>query len=402
MADIYSNAFLTIAATAAEDSNGGCFMKPNEFHQARKLQESILHTYEEHGQDKAISSGYIGGNFGSWRLLDRAWVYQERRLSKRIIHFTEYQLLWECQSTFKSESGELNEDWTNASYQTNEEISKIPFKCPIEDTALAWQRTVEDYSKLDITFAEDRLPALAAIIKRMLQTRKEDTYIAGMWKSTLRSDLMWVYRDYESYPRTSTSIPTWSWACTEGSVGFAHPYAMFEAQLIDIHATNIGPPQLGNVVDANLTMTGRSFNAPLWRNEDGKVHSSIPGPIPGIPNEVLQHFENDSTDKSLTLNFNLDYNIQIGSQPVRTGHVFQLLLVNSLWECQNGASPVFWTSGLVLEKRLSEEYERSGTWSVFSIISSPVRRRARPRDNFQWRCHRYMMSVHPYKQFKIV
>ena len=402
MADMYSNAFLTVAATAAEDSNGGCFIKPNKFHQARKLPDSILHTYEEHRQDIAISKGHIRGNFGDWRLLDRAWVYQERRLSKRIVHFTGFELLWECQSTFKSESGELNEDWTNASYQINEEISKVPFKYPIEDTVSTWRRTVEDYGKLNLTFAKDRLPALAGIVKRMLQSREGDTYIAGMWKSTLRSDLMWVYRAYSSNPRPSTSIPTWSWASTEGSIDFARPSAIFEAQLIDVYATIVGPPHLGNAVDASLTLRGRCFNAPLRWNENEVLHSSIPRSMLEISVDVLHHVEDGSTDESLTLQLNLDHNIQTGLQPAQTGDMFQLLLVNSRWERQQSASAAFWTSGLVLKECLSGEYERAGSWSVFSIIPRLVGRRARPKDNFQWRYHRYMMSVQPHKQFKIV
>ena len=37
---------------------------------------------------------------GSWPLLTRAWVYQERRLSARVVHIGEKQLYWECRESF--------------------------------------------------------------------------------------------------------------------------------------------------------------------------------------------------------------------------------------------------------------------------------------------------------------
>lgn len=48
---------------------------------------------------------------------------------------------------------------------------------------------VEEYSCLHLTFSKDRLPALAAIVQRMMVTRRDDLYIAGMWQSSVLQDL---------------------------------------------------------------------------------------------------------------------------------------------------------------------------------------------------------------------
>jgi hypothetical protein len=40
-------------------------------------------------------SSFIEGS-GSSLLTERGWAYQERLLSRRLIHFTAEELIWEC------------------------------------------------------------------------------------------------------------------------------------------------------------------------------------------------------------------------------------------------------------------------------------------------------------------
>jgi hypothetical protein len=35
-------------------------------------------------------------DLGHWPLLERAWAYQERLLSPRVLHFCQDELVWEC------------------------------------------------------------------------------------------------------------------------------------------------------------------------------------------------------------------------------------------------------------------------------------------------------------------
>src|ERR1700712_4686371 len=105
MADIYSNAFLTIAATASPDSQTGCLFR-------REQHQAITFTYAPLSDPAAI--GHIFVNASQKFLIDplrkyplnrRAWAFQERLLSRRILHFAPEQLFWDCQHSFLSENG---------------------------------------------------------------------------------------------------------------------------------------------------------------------------------------------------------------------------------------------------------------------------------------------------------
>jgi hypothetical protein len=87
MAIIYEQAHLTIAAIWASDSDCGLFASDRERYKVRKLRDHELYVRE------------IGSNFPyprpfsvSFPLLSRAWVYQERLLSPRMVHFGKDQV----------------------------------------------------------------------------------------------------------------------------------------------------------------------------------------------------------------------------------------------------------------------------------------------------------------------
>jgi hypothetical protein len=108
MADVYENAFITIAATRSSDSEGGCFSKIQGLNQPTQLESSGLYACKV-VVDFPRSAYNLATEGGSWPLLHRAWVFQERLLSTRVIHFTDYQVIWECQSMQESETCSISE-----------------------------------------------------------------------------------------------------------------------------------------------------------------------------------------------------------------------------------------------------------------------------------------------------
>ena len=101
MADIYRNAYLTIAATASYNSHEGCFRLATN-RNALTLQRTpglLVREWEEH-----FPLDWMG-SLEAYPLLQRAWVYQERRMSTRIVHFTNTQLVWKCRSLVEAENG---------------------------------------------------------------------------------------------------------------------------------------------------------------------------------------------------------------------------------------------------------------------------------------------------------
>jgi hypothetical protein len=98
METYYNLAYCTIAATSASGSSDG-FLKPRkaaDFVKLRGKFSSPLYVYEniDHFEDDVMEGG----------LNKRGWVFQERALSRRIIHFTSTQTYWECGKGVRCES----------------------------------------------------------------------------------------------------------------------------------------------------------------------------------------------------------------------------------------------------------------------------------------------------------
>jgi hypothetical protein len=90
MESVFSEAYCTIAATAAADSNAG-FLK-------RDIRTEHVYVQDTLGRQLYISTDIDDFNNHVDRALlnTRAWVMQERVLSRRTIHFSANQTYWEC------------------------------------------------------------------------------------------------------------------------------------------------------------------------------------------------------------------------------------------------------------------------------------------------------------------
>lgn len=165
MADIYENAFITIAATKAQDSSLGCYSQTDpEFYASLVPGYRDVYirqeppTYPTHWGERGRSK--------VWPLLNRGWVYQEMRLSCRVLHFCPQEVMWECQTTRKSESGCSDEDLgRDESHYAWTMYEAVPYWKLAENPRLLWYRTVQEYSRLQLTFEKDKIPALAALIQ---------------------------------------------------------------------------------------------------------------------------------------------------------------------------------------------------------------------------------------------
>ncbi|KAK5652331.1 hypothetical protein OQA88_10523, partial [Cercophora sp. LCS_1] len=278
MASVYQNAVITLAATHSSDSTGGLFTPFNHkpYHwssddgcsktirsedtniwdaveiksspQLRRYftlypSDDIRDTQQKHPAD-LVNTGYP--------LLTRAWVFQERLLSPRVVHFTTTQLAWECRCELWTESHLFTLDdhggdgfpaaftesyepsppqhdffHTIAKYDfaktrgrfidlAHEKIWPQPRRNRVEmmlerlnllpqepkrpptppsRTAIleTWSFLVQEYARLSLTHETDRLPALSGIasaVHSMLNAN--GTYLAGIWSSQLPQALCWV------------------------------------------------------------------------------------------------------------------------------------------------------------------------------------------------------------------
>ena len=209
MADIYSNAYLTIAASAADNGQQGLLNR-------RKPQKlDIAHgdqTYTVCVREPIIHSlHYVGGDdraalmaSPNLKLRQRAWCLQEEFLSPCVVHFTCDEVVFVCREATLCE---CTPKWHER------------FRLPTFSSYTSWNNFLEHYTDRKITFFADKLAAISSLA-RFLKT-DSDRYLAGLWLSRMPEGLLWRI-DGGLRPKpldpSQSNPPSWSWASVEGKV----------------------------------------------------------------------------------------------------------------------------------------------------------------------------------------
>lgn len=201
-------------------------------------------------------------------------MYQERILSRRVVHFGTDQIHWECKSAFLQEDGTSYEEPSSLNRLGVETLS---FKSTPYDTKTAWRKMVTEYTQLALTYESDRLPAISAVVEKYARFRPDDVYVAGMWFSehnNLLEDLAW-YTTWkqdtkQSFVRSNDATPTWSWASISTPVFWSdnnwreNTELLSSPRLLDMGYVADGPAHVGRVKYEWIRMSGPSFAALLY------------------------------------------------------------------------------------------------------------------------------------------
>lgn len=265
MANIYSHSYLTIAASKSRDSTEGCYSRleanpDRKFQFVNCLDEQYSITVRPKLEHPDQAYGHEHEE--SFPLMDRAWAFQERWLSPRIVHFAPSELLWECSElqtcecrqwenknsceTFRDQKRAiLNEHWRS------EDIMEY-----------LWHDIVRQYSKKALTVDGDIFPALQGLAKALHPDWK---YHAGLWRDSFVSDLHW-YADISRQPiATRPSVwraPTWSWASIKGGVYFEDSRNVC-ASVEELTAVPVGTDPFGQISSGILQLRGRCVDLDL-------------------------------------------------------------------------------------------------------------------------------------------
>ncbi|RAR12327.1 HET-domain-containing protein [Stemphylium lycopersici] len=257
MADVYSNAYLTISAARANHCGEG-FLNP------RKTKDrNIVPFTTEQGSfdldfgynDLTMSPGHIESVVETplsirreEPLLNRVWCLQERVLATRTLHFASQQMYWECSAHFKTEVGDTLDHKSCPEYSLDRvaaglnSVKQAPMlKLPVHAHEIketwavntdwrVWFRLVQAYTSRNMTYQTDKLPALSGVISA-LQKLTGDTCLAGIWKSWFLKGLLWRLQDPEwdlyvfdgktPCRPAAWRAPSWSFASVEGVVVYA-------------------------------------------------------------------------------------------------------------------------------------------------------------------------------------
>ncbi|RDL29918.1 uncharacterized protein BP5553_10545 [Venustampulla echinocandica] len=155
-------------------------------------------------------------------LQQRAWSFQESALASRLLTFEAHRLTWRCH---KYANKPIFPHHIGSRCSTAPDLTKlintIHSSGELRD---AWRLVANDYSRRNITYLEDRLPAIAGVAA-LLQT-SEYQYIAGIWNqpSAGHKNLLFELLDWEvSSPHGKPAMyiaPSWSWLSVNNQIKF--------------------------------------------------------------------------------------------------------------------------------------------------------------------------------------
>jgi hypothetical protein len=284
MASIYASAYLTIAATRSENAHGGLYGEPPP------ERASQVHwfgsgdsAYPVYTREETFHKSFRNSELP---LLKRAWAFQERLLSPRVVHFGDMELYWECFTETKTESEDhvTNAKFSKAEYLGNvlkADIDRADDDSSLTSSSNRWRSIVTRYCLRSLTYGQDIFPAIQGVAK-IFQAERQCAYYAGLWEDTLLYDLLWSHKEGTTKSRPYRA-PSWSWASnyypTDADVGqviesknremswFADSPAGSKggleerAHIISVSTTPVGDDPLGEISSGTLVLHGRCLHA---------------------------------------------------------------------------------------------------------------------------------------------
>lgn len=326
MGGVYQQSYVTLAATAGEDGDAGLFVRAGHpgfvelvpgglakgaegagsgEGKGEREQQADEQAYCREPLEKRIflrrqprHAAFSHFDPSGPPLLTRAWVYQERVLSPRVVHFGAEELLWECAGCFACECGSVQgtgrpnglvsktvkqgrpENGKGGATQWCDARQNVPFRGNkhnvfhygrgrgYSERTHTWnfRGVVSDYGRLALTKEQDRLPALAGVAA-MHRDPGRGRYLAGVWEDTLWTDLQWETAAPAAELDTSDPAaqpgchaPSWSWSAV------AQPFYDLQVRpggagnhaprLLEAVCATAGPDEFGRCEWAYLALHG--------------------------------------------------------------------------------------------------------------------------------------------------
>lgn len=230
MADVYSNAYVVIAANRSSDCTGGCFHEraPRE---TAIIQIPIMGSREDVHVTRLFPSDHSSFpniDFSTQPLSKRGWALQERTMAQRTLHYNDRQIYFECLHGIEAEDGCMQEVTKNRFYQQFEKKTS-------ESALISWDFLIEEFSRRKLSRGTDKLPALSGWAKKYQKAIGAE-YVAGLWSNAMVQGLAWDCQG-ERKPASLEEYtgPSWSWASYGGTVPCARSNDWVIAEVLGWH-----------------------------------------------------------------------------------------------------------------------------------------------------------------------
>ncbi|KAL8387869.1 hypothetical protein RB595_009614 [Gaeumannomyces hyphopodioides] len=289
MHEIYSHAHVTLGALASDSCTEpfcnpavpslfvrlGSSLNPGLTGLMRVTYEGRSLSLENFSTDDPMSMNYTPSLWAS-----RAWTYQERLLSTRLLGFGKHDLFFTCPLSYSIMGGRLH----SKSYWDQVGLSNEQWADPEE-----WRGVIVEYSARlgEISYRGDVLPALSGVAASFCSAMgyRADDYVAGLWKQSLYTDMFWqpltpghvrashLADAVERAARPGEDrLPSWSPFSHGGLVEVMGmldnaPECRMEALVDGVRGVGTSPPPpFGKIAGAvSLTITGKVRGVPSRR-----------------------------------------------------------------------------------------------------------------------------------------
>lgn len=149
----------------------------------------------------------------------RAWTFQERILSTRLLHYGT-RMLWQCRCSVKSGGGLIEgslDDSTVDLDTLRRAMRETETPRKLYDI---WYQTIKEYTVRNASLDEDKLPAISALAQKFGELM-HDEYLAGIWRGDILRGLLWsTYPTLDLLPPKQWTAPSWSWACNKNVISY--------------------------------------------------------------------------------------------------------------------------------------------------------------------------------------
>jgi len=313
MADVYKFAWLNIAALSSPADASGFINDARDprvifgFHTPLALALNLYPSTPNHlGQPCAFLTGatkFIWDyqsdlpGCGDWMapLFTRAWVYQERSLSRRTLAFATHGVHFVCD---EGNHGEMpawpgNVSAGSPRYLLHSALEQTTPQSPLSSFPKSltqhfnstWTTAVHSYSECHLTQPTDRLMAISSVAQELGKVIRS-RYLAGLWETQLVFQLAWLTCVGRTVapraPVTSKGYvaPSWSWTSIEAPVVPKDMFDLRERCLADVRAVHTVLKTgfaYGNVTAGWLRMWGGLRGVTAYGLEDKSLRLTDAG-----------------------------------------------------------------------------------------------------------------------------
>jgi hypothetical protein len=267
MHTVYAGAACNIAATSAANSDVGLSFNRD----VNALQPFWIR--KDNSEQSYVVINYCDvSSIERSPLNKRAWVLQERFLSKRIMHFTADGVFWEC---LEKRASDIFPDsmW---SYKKHIPLVRDLREMKIsihgqhrfqlglaDDSYKFWRGILNRYTGCNMTRETDKLIAMNGIV-RQIENMTGARMVWGMWDHLLIHELLWVPGSLQiqaNFRPSEWRAPTWSWASQNLSVrnnfAFQHSRCSIRQDLASARTINDESYTTSRHINSILVLRGK-------------------------------------------------------------------------------------------------------------------------------------------------